>query len=68
VIGTDLLGTTVNEKKKGLGASAPKPLNFFIVIGAPGTIRTHDPLVRSLAVTSNVLFLLTIPPAARPLF
>jgi hypothetical protein len=52
------------RKKKGLGVATPKPLNFFIVIGAPGRIRTHDPLVRSLVVTPNMLFLLTILPTA----
>jgi len=57
-------GTTVNKKKKGLEVLASKPLNFFVVIGAPGRIRTHDPLARSLAVTLNMLFLLTILPTA----
>ncbi len=33
------------QKEKGLHRC--KPLNFFIVSGAPGRIRTHDPLVRS---------------------
>ncbi len=34
------------SKKKGLNAEALKPLICNCIFGAPGRIRTHDPLVR----------------------
>jgi hypothetical protein len=54
------------NKEKGLAASAPKPLNFCNVMGAPGRIRTHDSLVRSLVGKLIELISLTFLPTIRP--
>jgi uncharacterized protein DUF72 len=48
-----------HQCKNGSGAVAPNPLNELRNSGAPGRIRTHDPLVRSRIFLSKAPLLST---------